>query len=246
MLVSLHHHVLHTMALSTCGIQLFLNVPRCGGTTVLNNATAPSTSSEVSSGPAGNTNGLALRAARAMNSIAFLKHLVRQKDTSEEMYFRHSVHKPVDVGLDLENDILIEKVQPLEIMTSCQYIGILWFLPKTVRFQESIRIVDISPCGQCTTLECLTQYQTRKEEWVDCSKVTCTFQPPVSTHQSDQVLQKGSSLVDNVEMKVSSEILVKIPMGIANKAIKRKIGKTFETAAGAYLNHIGILPENAT
>ena len=244
-LVSLHHHTLQSMALSTCGMQLFLNVPRCSGANfaVASNATAM-TSSEISSSQ-GNKNNLAQRAARAMNSIAFLKQLVRQKDTSDEMYFRHSIHNPVDTDLDLEYDNTMEKIQPLEIMTSCQYTGILWFLPKTVRFQESIHIAEISPCGQCTTLECLTQYQTRKQEWVDCSKVTCTFQPTVLPSRPGSVSEKETTPFVNMEMKVSSEILVKIPMvGIANKAIQRKIRKTFEIAAGSYLNQIGILPEN--
>ena len=234
------------MALSTCAIQLFLHVPRSGANPIVNNTTQlPSSQGSISSQI--NQSSFALQAANAMNSIPFLKQLVSQKDTSDEMYFRHSVHSSNDLeSLDLgeqEEDKEMEHIQPLEIMTSCQYNGILWFLPQTVKFKESIRITEISSCGQCATLECLTQYHNRKHGWVDCSKVTCTFQPPPPSQPKDcPLLNKRSKLFERIDMKVSSEVLVKLPMvGLANKAIQRKIGKTFEVAAGTYLDQLETL-----
>jgi len=55
--------------------------------------------------------------------------------------------------------------------------GRLWFLPRskgTIKFKETIRVLETSVDGSTSILECNTQYHNG-DEWIDCSRVICQF-----------------------------------------------------------------------
>ena len=78
---------------------------------------------------------------------------------------------------------------------TCEYTGKLWFMRRSgIQFRETVRICTedrgssstMSSSLSSSSVECLTKYK-HKNEWVDCSKVICTFAipPPPSTEEED-------------------------------------------------------------
>lgn len=166
-----------------------------------------------------------------MNSIDFLQELVKVKDTTNEKYYGINLDQGEnqsqlqgysdDVGID-RGDGLISVVE---------YTGRLWFLNKLgVQFQESVQINKLSECGKYATIECVTKYK-RKNKWVDCSKVICSFLKS-DEHNDDNDDHQGLS------MKVVSEVLVQLPLLGAGRAVKKQITKTFEAATDSFFHRL--------
>lgn len=145
------------------------------------------------------------QAARAIHSRSFLQELVHWKDTCKEEY----------------------NTQPSETTTIdhyhiVEYTGRLWFLRKTpIRFQESVRFVGVSSGG--ATIECITKYKKSQScEWIDCSRLLCTFSSTINENS-------------DLEMNMKSELLVALPFLPFRNKITYKICDTFGNAVQAFL-----------
>jgi len=165
-------------------------------------------------------NSTAASVAKSMNSIPFLRELVNLKDTCHEEYFMQQNED------EKERDSMSTPFHVVE------YTGRLWFLRKTpIRFQEVITINDISPCGTLSMLECITKYRTGPNaNWVDCSRVVCSISGPGPDDQS----QKG--IAPNLNLAVSTDLLVRLPLFGMREKVSRYISETFETAAYDFLS----------
>jgi len=222
-----------------------------------------------------------IQAATAMNSVDFLKELIKQKNTSNEIYFQEvdkgegtvprgkkmgrSVSIPPQpqqqskqsvetVDESLSSSSSPERKQ--RMTNTCEYTGKLWFMRKRgIRFRETVRICtddrgsSSSTTSSSSSVECLTKYK-HKNEWVDCSKVICTFAIPPSpslTEEGDTILPTRTRKIKKkaiatttaggggtIVMKVDSEILLRAPLFGVNGAVKEKITKTFGSAAEAF------------
>ena len=167
-------------------------------------------------------------AARAINSISFLKELVKFKDTCNEKYYHLN-----DVSVDTR------KIESgLGLIHVVEYTGRLWFLRKTpIRFQEAIALKEISSCGKYSSLQCITKYKTgSKGNWVDCSRVTCSFSPKDhnARYKEDSLNSCNSSR--SFDLNISSEVLVNVPLFGIGKKVTSFISDTFENAVTAFLD----------
>ena len=174
-------------------------------------------------------------AAVSMNSLDFLEELVKIKDTVDEKYYGIYDSHDHDMN-DKNNEVRGDRNQngPLMIQDNgsdtnnerlisiVEYTGRLWFMrERGIQFQERVRIKNLSEHG--STIECITKYK-RKNEWVDCSRVLCSFQ----VNNDSQRLK----------MKVGSEILMRLPLLGAGGAVKRQISKSFEAAAESFFRRL--------
>ena len=119
--------------------------------------------------------------------------------------------------------------------TITEYNASLWFLSssKGMRFRETIRILSISPDGQSSTVECISQYHNGSK-WIDCSKVICIF-------SSVPITKQNSKSKDNtrVRMILDGEVLVWLPLPkTASKAVGKKIINVFEQAALTFFDEL--------
>ena len=195
-------------------------------------------------------------AAKSMNSVAFLKELVKLKNTKDVMFYtdniaRNSIGSATTIFSEeqvydkvhpiaapsrsfIKEAMFIKFIRPkpsnhhdlentMSFRTTCEYTGILWFLSKTgIRFRETVRILNICNTRKSSSVECITQYKSGSN-WIECSKVICTFTRPRSS---------GRSKVKRIEMRVATELLARIPLpGLAGKAIKNNINFAFQKAA---------------
>lgn len=160
-------------------------------------------------------------AAMSMNSIDFLEELVKIKDTVDEKYYDLYENGNVSDNNNNNNkDYDYDEKNKENLVSVVEYTGKLWFMNKRgVKFQESVKINNLSKCGKYSTVECMTKYKS-KNKWVDCSRVICSFQ------ESDN--NQG------LEMKVGSEILVTLPLFGVGGAIKKQISKTFQVATDSF------------
>ena len=112
-------------------------------------------------------------AAISMNSVEFLKELVRKKDTFDEKYYamikdndeyhHHNHDHNVNLNPDEKKG---EQSKEILIASVVEYTGRLWFMKKRtnqnnggIQFQESVRIHHLSECGTSSTVECITKYK---------------------------------------------------------------------------------------
>ena len=206
-------------------------------------------------------------AAREMSSISFLKELVQFKDTINEHYYTGERDKIFD---DDSSDYYENNASTNANANNVQdqhpdrhphmvqehiveYTGRLWFLRKTpVRFQEVVRLKEISPCGTRSSVECITKYKTTRSKsasvgaskansdsnsnsgWHDCSRVICTF----SSTGSNDGNKSGSDAMKDYAMSVSSELLVGLPLFGIRKKVTKHISDTFESAARVFLEDV--------
>jgi len=127
---------------------------------------------------------------------------------------------------NLSSSLSEKSIPDRESYSTCEYTGKLWFLTNTgVRFKETVRIRDLSKCGSYSSVECVTQYKAGKE-WVDCSKVTCSFSMP------DQSTRNR----DGVFMDVVTDLLVTIPLPGVKSFMRTKINDTYTHAAKAFFD----------
>ncbi len=226
-------------------------------------------------------------AAISMNSIEFLKELVRKKDTFNEHYYYASPQKMRLPTNEHNNGLYQSNNTSLADVVVVEYTGRLWFMKKKnqdkkdeeggIRFQESVRIQNVSKCGTTSTVECITKYKkkngthTKRKgvgedndnddgQWIDCSKVVCTFTSPnYDSHNSSMnnsssssgsssngsSISSGSSRsssriisiaeeTNKLHMKIGSEVLLQIPLLGVGGAVRKQISDTFEVAAKAY------------
>lgn len=156
--------------------------------------------------------------ALAVNSKEFLQELVRLKDTVDEVYYQE--HGKIG----LESQILKPLNNPLLLSTvsTVEYTGKLWFLKQSrVKFQEKLKIVEVSHCGRSVTIECVTKYKTAKSsEWIDCAIVSCNIVDDKS---------------EGFQLNVRSDLLIKIPLLGLGGSIRKKISGTFENAVNSFL-----------
>lgn len=157
-------------------------------------------------------NTTALITAQSINSLPFLKELIALKDTIDENFFEEQVHaSPTD---HTTRTSIVE------------YTGRLWFLRKTpIRFQENIIFGGSSKCGRESYVQCISKYKTNsKSSWIDCSRVNCSFREI----EDDEGRIK-------LELDVTSDILIQIPLFGMRKKIASHIGSTFEKAVQSFL-----------
>lgn len=117
--------------------------------------------------------------------------------------------------------------------TITEYKASLWFLSnsKGMRFRETIRILSISPDGQSSTVECISQYHNGSK-WVDCSKVICNF-------SSVSISKQNSKDNTKVRMILDGEVLVWLPLPkSASRAVGKKIINVFEQAALTFFDEL--------
>jgi len=118
--------------------------------------------------------------------------------------------------------------------TITEYKASLWFLSnksKGMRFRETIRILSISPDGQSSTVECISQYHNGSK-WVDCSKVICYFLSVAISNQNSKDNTK-------VKMILDGEVLVWLPLPkTAARAVGKKIINVFEQAALTFFDEL--------
>lgn len=167
-------------------------------------------------------------AALAMNSIEFLKELVRLKDTRDEKYYQEGHHGDEVITAACAADPNPEPSSLNSIGNNnhaqasvVEYTGKLWLLNKSkVRFQERVEIDEISPCGKYSTIHCITRYKTghQNADWADCAKVSCRVEIPDHDNEVFDIV-------------VQSDLLVKLPLFGLGKSVRRKISDTFENAA---------------
>lgn len=147
----------------------------------------------------------AKEAAFALNSHDFLRSLIANKNTKDEVYSSADNNES----------------------HSCEYTGTLWFgSQKGIRFRETMRILEAyedndnsSGDADRATVECLTRYHNGKS-WKDCARVLCSLNR-----------LQGS---DALQVEVGSELLMDLWVpGVAGAACK-KISRTFEDAAGMF------------
>jgi len=167
-------------------------------------------------------------AADSINSIAFLRHLVGRKSTSDEIFYR-------DTGGDSSgaNDGNVGMVGS-STTSICEYTGRLWFMKNLggIRFREMIRIRDNGGRRgeeepSSTAVECLTAFRRGNDgDWIDCSRVVCTFTKPLTVEVDGEILLSRS-----------------IPMFGMAGAVKEKILQTFRSATEDFLG-VGGVDEN--
>ena len=147
-----------------------------------------------------------------MNSLSFLKELIALKDTIDEEFFEEQV----DASL-ADHDTRTSIVE---------YTGRLWFLRKTpIRFQEHIIFSGSSKCERESSIQCISKYKTNsKSSWIDCSRVNCSFREI----EDDEGMIK-------LELDVTSDVLIQIPLFGMRKKIASHIGNTFEKAVQSFL-----------
>lgn len=151
-------------------------------------------------------------AARSLNSIDFLEELVKIKDTADEKYY----------GIELNNS------GRSNIISVVEYTGRLWFMNRQgIQFQESIKIGEVSKCGTFSTIECVTKYKS-KSQWIDCSKVFCTF----------VAKSKNNRDAGELDMKVRSELLIPIPLLGIGGSVRKQITKSFQAATQSYFQRL--------
>lgn len=117
--------------------------------------------------------------------------------------------------------------------TITEYKASLWFLSnsKGMRFRETIRILSISPDGQSSTVECISQYHNGSK-WVDCSKVICNF-------SSVPITKQNSKDDTRVRMILDGEVLVWLPLPkSAARAVGKKIINVFEQVALTFFDEL--------
>lgn len=126
---------------------------------------------------------------------------------------------------------------PASRETIAEYIGYVWFLPRSkgIRFRETVRILSISADGWTSSLECRTQYYSGSQ-WVDCSNIICVFSR-ISTGD-DGVESVSSDAEVKLKMALECELLV----GYLPRALSRQIRKTirnvFKDAALAFFRNL--------
>jgi len=174
----------------------------------------------------------AKEAAISMNSIQFLEQLVKIKDTFDEKYYglSENINQGCIIAGDSDSCLRMNENETTktnnvnDFISVVEYTGRLWFMNKRgVQFQESVRIKKLSNCGSYSTIECMTRYK-RKDRWVDCSRVLCSFQPNT----------KGRGL----KMKIGSEILIGLPLFGIGSTVKKQILKTFQIATDSFFHQL--------
>lgn len=158
--------------------------------------------------------------AFAFCSKQFLQELVHHKETCNEKYY-HFDEEGINEMLDTTPHRRNNPTHAVE------YTGKLWFLRKTpLQFQESIRIKQISSCGNFSCVECVTKLKYgAHSEWTPCCTVLCNLS------------QTGFDLDGKpmLNVKVSSNVLLQLPLLGARKTISKQICHVFTKAAHSFL-----------
>ena len=138
--------------------------------------------------------------------------------------------------------------------TVAEYTGILWFLPRsrgTIKFKETIRVLETSVDGSTSIVECNTQYHNG-DEWIDCSRVICHFSSSLDTvgsgttrnndscnDEDDDDNQVGLMERSRVKMTLDCKLLIWLPLPpAARRAVARKIIAVFESVAVAFFDEL--------
>jgi hypothetical protein len=157
------------------------------------------------------------RAAFALSSTPFLQELVQHKDTCNEKYYH------------FENNNEEFDIAPRSNPThAVEYTGRLWFLRKTpLQFQEAIRVKQISSCGTSSSIECVTKFKYGPHsDWIPCCVIVCNLS------------QKGfdSDGKPKIHVKVSSNLLLRLPLLGTRQTISKQICHVFTKAAYSFLS----------
>mmetsp|Transcript_12958 Transcript_12958/g.24351 ORF Transcript_12958/g.24351 Transcript_12958/m.24351 type:complete len:241 (+) Transcript_12958:298-1020(+) len=156
-------------------------------------------------------------AAFALCSRPFLQELVNHKETCNEKYYH----------FDDENEVF--DIAPRKNPThAVEYTGRLWFLRKTpLQFQETIRIKQISSCGTFSYVECVTKFKYGKNsDWTPCCTVVCKLSHTGFDPDGKPMLH----------VKVSSDMLLQLPLFGTRNTITKKICNVFTKAAHSFLS----------
>lgn len=174
-------------------------------------------------------------AANKMNSISFLEYLVGSKNSTQEVFYQEKLKQQTQSPAILcvpnilktnDQDSSNDSTHDMDVATSCEYSGKLWFMPKTLRFLETVKVADVSSCGKRSIVECITKFK-RGKKWVDCSRITCTFLDGANVADTNPI---------GVEMDVTCDILV--PISFLKSRMREIVRETYKNAAEAYYEEI--------
>ncbi|KAL7452092.1 hypothetical protein ACHAWC_006513 [Mediolabrus comicus] len=132
--------------------------------------------------------------------------------------------------------------------TVAEYTGRLWFLPRsrgTIKFKETIRVLETSVDGSTSIVECNTQYYNG-DEWIDCSRVICHFSSFLEKvggiTRSDGSCNEDDDIVSmerKVKMTLDCKLLIWLPLPpAARRAVVKKIIAVFESVAVTFFDEL--------
>ena len=116
----------------------------------------------------------------------------------------------------------------------------------TIKFKETIHVLETSVDGSTSIVECNTQYHNG-DEWIDCSRVICHFSSSLekvgSTTRNDDSCnddnQVGLMERRRVKMTLDCKLLIWLPLPpAARRAVARKIISVFESVAVAFFDEL--------
>lgn len=185
--------------------------------------------------------------ASSMNGLTFLQELVALKAATNTEY---KMSRPLQQQnrqrkkinghsfriLDCLSSSDTSNSMRAHMVASCEYSGDLWFLPRGVKFRETVLVKGISDDEKRAIVECSSDYHNGKR-WVRCVKTTCEIDTTtIATIDNDE-----SDTVGQLRMAVSSNVKVRLPVPGINGKIERMINSTFQNALVAFVrNYHGI------